>query len=196
MAQGWKDKLAPVKHALAASLIGEDYIAVHMTWGAINEWSTHAAYARLAAREQHPVLTELLSRIMRQETRHVAFYAGQARERLASSRRARGLTRWALQRFWAPVGSTVMPAQDTRHLLGYLLGGPEGARAAARIDDKIDKLPGLRGLQLAGRAAARECGGPPQLLGRWASQAGWEVRAVASPVSRMSRPSSSSAAPS
>jgi hypothetical protein len=45
-----------------------------MTWGAINEWCTHAGYARLIERERHPVLTELLERIMRQETRHVAFY--------------------------------------------------------------------------------------------------------------------------
>ena len=36
-----------------------------MTWGAINEWTAQAAYARLAARADHPVLTELLRRIMR-----------------------------------------------------------------------------------------------------------------------------------
>jgi hypothetical protein len=160
LAQGWKDKLAPVKHVLAANLAGEDYIAVHMTWGAINEWSTHAGYARLAGRERHPVLTELLGRIMRQETRHVAFYATQARDRLAASWQARTLTRWALKRFWAPVGSSVMPAADTRHLLGYLLGGPDGARAVARIDEKIDRLPGLGGLGLTRRAATR-WGSPP-----------------------------------
>jgi hypothetical protein len=155
LAQGWKDKLAPIKHALAANVIGEDYIAVHMTWGAINEWSTYTGYARLAERARHPVLTELLDRIMRQETRHAAFYAAQARQRLAASPRARHLTRWALRRFWAPVGSTIMPAADTRHLLGYLLSGPDGARAAARIDDKIDRLPGLNGLSLVRRAAVR-----------------------------------------
>jgi len=59
-----------------------------MTFGAINEWSTHAGYARLSAIENHPVLSELLGRIMRQETRHVAFYVTQARERLARSQRA------------------------------------------------------------------------------------------------------------
>lgn len=154
VAQGWRDTIAPVKHVLAARLAGEDYIAVHMAWGAINEWSTHAGYARLAEREGHPVLSELLSRIMRQETRHVAFYATQARDRLSASRRARMLTRWALKRFWAPVGSTVMPADDTRHLLGYLLSGPDGAQVVTRIDDKIDRLPGLGGLGLTRRAAA------------------------------------------
>jgi hypothetical protein len=100
---GWRDRMAPIWQALAANLVGADFVAVHMTWGAINEWSTHAGYARLAAREDHPVLSELLSRIMRQETRHVAFYVSQARDRLAASRRAHRLTRLALRRFWEPV---------------------------------------------------------------------------------------------
>ncbi len=68
-----------------------------MTWGAVNEWSTRTGYARLIEREDHPVLAELLRRIMRQETRHVGFYVGQARDRLAASRRARRLTRFALR---------------------------------------------------------------------------------------------------
>lgn len=154
LAQGWKDKVAPIKHALAAQIAGPDFIAVHMTWGAINEWSTHSGYARLIDRERHPVLTELLSRIMRQETRHVAFYTTQARDRLARSRRARRITRLALRKFWEPVGSNVMPVEETRHLLGFLFGGAEGARTLAHLDDKIDRLPGLRDLRLAHRAAS------------------------------------------
>ncbi len=147
-AQGLRDRFAPIKQALLAQLVGTDFIAVHMTWGAINEWSTHAGYARLIEREDHPVLTELLTRIMRQETRHMAFYVSQARERLAGSRRARRLTRFALRRFWQPVGSGVMPAAETRHLLTYLLDGPGGAEAAGRIDARVDRLPGLAGLGL------------------------------------------------
>ncbi|GLY80883.1 hypothetical protein Airi01_091500 [Actinoallomurus iriomotensis] len=153
-ALGWRDRVAPIRQALLAQTIGEDFIAVHMTWGAINEWSTHAGYARLVERERHPVLTELLRRIMRQETRHVAFYVSQARARLERSRRAQRLTRFALRRFWQPVGSTVMPRAETRHLLTYLLAGPEGERAAAGIDARVDRLPGLAGLDLVRRATA------------------------------------------
>ncbi|HRE00750.1 MAG TPA: hypothetical protein PLV68_05590, partial [Ilumatobacteraceae bacterium] len=40
--------------------------AVHMTWGAINEWTANAAYNRLAALSAHPVMAELLHRIQRQ----------------------------------------------------------------------------------------------------------------------------------
>jgi hypothetical protein len=152
---GWRDRMAPIWQALAANLVGTDFVAVHMTWGAINEWSTHAGYARLAAREDHPVLTQLLGRIMRQETRHVAFYASQARDRLAGSRRAQRLTRFALRRFWEPVGSGVMPRAETSHLLRFLFAGEDADRTAFdRIDNRIDRLPGLAGLRLLRRAAA------------------------------------------
>lgn len=153
LSRGWRDKALPIAHSIAANLVGDDFVAVHMSWGAINEWSTHAGYARLIEEERHPVLTELLTRIMRQETQHVAFYATQARARLARSRRARALTRFALRRFWSPVGANVMPKADTRHLLGFLFDGGEGGTVVRRIDEKIDRLPGLDGLQLVRRAA-------------------------------------------
>src|SRR5207248_10860052 len=132
----------------------KSFIAVHMTWGAINEWSTQAGYARLAAKEKHPVLSELLRRIMRQEGRHIDFYASEAHRRLADDRRAQRLTRLALTRFWKPVGATVMPRSEVSHLIGYLFGDEEGLDIALRIDRRIDSLPGLAGLGLA--VAARE----------------------------------------
>jgi hypothetical protein len=152
---GWRDRLSPVRQAIVANLVGADFIAVHMTFGAINEWSTYAGYARLAAVENHPVLTELLGRIMRQETRHVAFYASQARARLRRSAKARRLTRFALRAFWSPVGSGVMPEAETRHLLGFLLTGEAGGRIPAKLDERVDKLPGLAGLRLMTKAMDR-----------------------------------------
>ncbi len=47
--------------------------AVHMTWGAINEWTANAAYNRLGQIADHPTLSTLLGRIMRQEGRHAGF---------------------------------------------------------------------------------------------------------------------------
>ena len=126
--------------------------AVHMTWGAINEWTTQAGYARLAQRCDHPVLAEMLRRIMRQEGRHIDFYAAQASKRLAGNRRAQWLTRQALTRFWAPVGSDVMPEPEVRHLISFLFGGDDGAAMTARIDRRIDTLPGLAGLRLVATA--------------------------------------------
>src|SRR5262249_6572375 len=89
----WTDRLRPPLHALGSSVVGSSYTAVHMTWGAINEWTTQAGYARLAARAGHPTLTELVRRIMRQEGRHVDFYASQAQRRLARDSRAQRVTR-------------------------------------------------------------------------------------------------------
>src|SRR5262245_35708144 len=113
----WTDRFGPTLHALGSSIVGASYTAVHMTWGAINEWTTQAGYARLAARAEHPTLTELLRRIMRQEGRHVDFYASQAQRRLARDTRAQRITRFALRHFWKPVGSDVMPDTEVRFLV-------------------------------------------------------------------------------
>jgi hypothetical protein len=153
--QGIKNVLAPITQCLAAAAVGEDFIATHMTWGAVNEWSTHAGYARLIQVEDHPTLTTVVRRIMQQETRHVAFYATEARDRLQRSARARWITRLALRHLWAPVGSTVVPASETRFLLQYLFGGDAGRALVATLDQKVDRLPGLADLGIVGRAMAR-----------------------------------------
>ncbi len=148
----------PFTHGLASLLVGPSMTAVHMTWGAINEWTTQAGYARLAQRSAHPVLAEMLRRIMRQEGRHIDFYAAQATARLAGNRRAQWLTRQALKRFWAPVGSDVMPEAEVHHLVAYLFSGNDGLAMAGRIDRRIDNLPGLGGLGLVERARASMTG--------------------------------------
>jgi len=160
LAQGIKDRLAPINQALAANIIGEDFVAVHMSWGAINEWSAHAAYARMMQREDHPELTKLLKRVQKQETRHLAFYASQAKDRLERSAGARKLTRFAMKAFWGPVGSTIQPKRETAFVLNYLMGGPEGAKHIERIDRKMDELPGLYGMHLVRNAVAKYGVGP------------------------------------
>jgi hypothetical protein len=142
-----RDALKPVAFTLASALTPH-IVAVHMTWGAVNEWTTQAGYGRLAAKARHPVLSELLRRIMRQEGRHIDFYALGARQRLATSATARRLTRFALRRYWAPVGTGVMPGPEVRFLVDHLFGDAEGVAAAQRIDRVVGRLPGLDGLRL------------------------------------------------
>jgi hypothetical protein len=154
-ALGFKDRLAPLLNTLGSVLARRDFVAVHMTWGALNEWSTQAGYARLAEREDHPVLTELLERIQRQEARHIAFYATEARERLAESPRAQRLVRTALDRLWAPVGSGVVPKEETAFLVQWLLGGAAGEAIVRRLDQRLERLPGLTGLRLVEREVVR-----------------------------------------
>jgi hypothetical protein len=142
-----RDAWRPLTFQLG-SAITPHLTAVHMTWGAVNEWTTQAGYARLAKLADHPVLSDLLRRIMKQEGRHIDFYVSQAKGRLADSRAAQRLTRWALRRFWAPVGSGVMPDEEVRFLSTYLFGDEEGLTLAERIDRRVDRLPGLDGLGL------------------------------------------------
>ena len=119
-----------------------------MTWGAANEYSAVAAYKRMAAIEKHPVLSELLVRIARQESRHVAFYSTQARQRLGDSVKAQRITRLALRSAWRPVGSGVMSDEEVRHVMGHLFAGEEGRAEMRKLDANIARLPGMEGLTL------------------------------------------------
>jgi hypothetical protein len=145
---GWRDRLDPIKQSVMGKLVGADFVAVHMSWGAANEWSAITAYNRMAELEEHPVLAELLRRIAKQEARHVAFYTSQARDRLAKSKKAQVFTRFALSNFWAPVGSSIMETDDVRHVMNHLMSGPDGRKAARKIDEHISRMPGLQGLTI------------------------------------------------
>ena len=148
--EAWKPLTFQLGSALTPHLT-----AVHMTWGAVNEWTTQAAYARLGALEGHPVLSDLLRRIMKQEGRHIDFYAAEARRRLGESPRARRLTRLALHHLWRPVGSGVMPEAEVAFLARHLFCGTDGRAAAERIDRRVDLLPGQEGLGLVARSVER-----------------------------------------
>jgi hypothetical protein len=154
-ALGLKDRFGPLLTTVGSVLARRDFVAVHMTWGALNEWSTQAGYARLAQLEDHPVLTELLERIQRQEARHIAFYATEARERLAASPRAQKLVRFALDKLWAPVGSGVVPKEETAFLVQHLLCGADGTSWVRKLDQRLERLPGMNGLGLVGREVTR-----------------------------------------
>lgn len=148
---------------MAAARVVPDFVAVHMTWGAINELSTLHAYRRVVANTGHPVLGELLARIVKDERRHYAFYAGQARKRLDGNPAAQRLVRWALDRFWAPVGTGVRPLAETDHVVLCLFGDAAGREVVAEMEAELSRLPGLSGTRLLRRALAqaeRRSGGP------------------------------------
>ena len=138
----------------SAAFAGKAFVALHMTWGAINEWTTQAGYARLSETAGHPTLRELLRRIMKQEGTHIDFYASEAACRLAASPKAQRLTRFALSHWWRPVGSGVMPKKEVGFLVNYLFDGQKGREILERIDRRVDRLPGQRDLHLLQRAVA------------------------------------------
>ena len=150
---GWKITASPVLW-MAFSATTKHFLAVHMAFGAINEWTTQGGYARLVQQADHPVLTDLVRRIMKQEGRHIDYYFSQAHERLEASAGAQRTTRFMVRRLWEPVGAQVMPDAETRHLVRTLFGGPDGRAVADRIDRRVDRLPGLEGLGLMDGALA------------------------------------------
>ncbi len=99
-----------------------DFVALHMTWGAVNELGTLTGYRLIIEKTKHPVLAELLQRITKDERRHFAFYRAQARMRLARSQSARRMTRWAMEHVWAPVGTGVRPQHETDFAIVQVFG--------------------------------------------------------------------------
>jgi hypothetical protein len=124
-----------------------DFCAVHMAWGAINELTTLTGYRRLAALAGHPVLSGLLERITRDESRHFFFYYRQAETRLRRPAVAR-VARLLVDRFWAPVGSGVQPQSELRFMASYLFADKRGRAAARKADETIRRLPGFTTVRL------------------------------------------------
>ena len=139
--------------AILPSMIGSalmpDFIALHMTWGAINELTTLTGYYQLIRRSSHPVLHQMLRRIIQDERRHFAFYRAQAKARLTDNPRGGRLVRWLLKALWTPVGAGVKSDEEVDTLALYLLAdSPEGLEGARSIDRTIAEIPGLEGLTL------------------------------------------------
>jgi hypothetical protein len=109
----------------------------------------------MIARTRHPVLVQLLGRIIKDERRHFAFYYNQARARLEGNRRAQRLVRWALGAFWTPVGTGVRPVEETDFVVARLFGDDAGLQAVIEMEHEMSKLPGLSGMRLMRRARAR-----------------------------------------
>jgi hypothetical protein len=144
---GHKLSLIPT---MLGSMLFRDFIALHMTWGAINELSTLTGYHALIRRTEHPVLHQMLRRVIQDERRHFAFYRAQARARLSRApRRTRRLVRWILDSFWTPVGAGVKSDEEVDDLVLYLFGYDERGREMIReMDATVSEIPGLDGLTL------------------------------------------------
>lgn len=129
------------------NLIGEKFTATHMTFGAIHEMSTGQAYRRLMKMANHPVLTEILTAIMREESAHTRFYANVAQIELKQSKFAQKMTRFIVNNFWKPVGQGSKPKKETEQTIGTLFGDLEGTTWIDRnVTQKVQSFPGFNGI--------------------------------------------------
>jgi hypothetical protein len=134
---------------MLGSMAAPDFIAIHMMWGAVNELTTLTGYYALIRRSSHPVLHQMLRKIIQDERRHFAFYRAQAKARMAASASARRMVRVALETLWTPVGAGVKSEEEVDALALYLFGdGEEGLEQIRSIDQTISEVPGLAGLTL------------------------------------------------
>lgn len=147
------------------SMISPDFLATHMTWGAINELTAIHAYTRLAELSGNPVLAAVARRLVKDERRHFAFYYAQAKRRLGTPL-ARKMASMSLKALWEPVGGSMAPLAE-RDFVGCYLFEDEAGRARLRdVDETIAKLPGMEWFDLvskhtnAGTERTRAAGTP------------------------------------
>lgn len=129
--------------------VWKDFLALHMTWGAVHECTTIQAYRRLSERNDHPILNDLLRRIIRDEARHFTFYMWQAEQLLIRPEVAR-IVRAIMNRFYTPVGASHQPDALARWVSGFLFDGEDGRAAAKHVDQSIGRLPGFSDVTLLG----------------------------------------------
>ena len=150
---GAKGYLSHVGTLVGSAMTDRDFVAIHMTWGAVNELTTLHAYQRMIALTSNEPLTQVLQAIIKQERRHFAFYRAQAKLRLAESARARRMVRWTMDHLWAPVGTGVRPQEETDFIAMHLFGDAEGIVTLKELDDTVAALPGLEGTHYLSDAA-------------------------------------------
>jgi hypothetical protein len=137
---------------MIGSWLTKDFSAIYLTMGAINELSTATSYQAVARRSEHPVLRHLLSKIIKDERRHFAFYYNSAREWLGDNPAAERLDRLAIEHLWVPIGKGVKNQEEVDAIGLYLFDDEEGWEDLLKIDDRIGKLPGMAGVRLMTRA--------------------------------------------
>ena len=125
------------------------------------------------------MLKDLLSRIIKDERRHYAFYFNSAREWLSGNERAQKVDRWMLDHLWVPVGQGVKKREEVDALAIYLFDDEQGEEELLELDARIGKLPGLSGIKLMSKAlyAARErIRRNPKWAWRLIENEGWAVK--------------------
>lgn len=163
--EGFK-RVNAVMGVMLGSYVVPFFPALYLTVGAVNEMTTLTAYRQLQKRAGHPVLNQVLDRIIKQERTHFAFYRSQAERFLSQSPAARGTTRWFLDKRFKAVGESVKTAAEVDALALYLFDGDDGREAVRAIDAQVSALPGLAGINVMERVldrALRRTGRPAEV---------------------------------
>jgi rubrerythrin len=130
-----------------ATLVGKRFTATHMVFGAIHEMTTTQGYRRLAQLADHPVLTEILNGIIREESAHTTFYRSVARIELKNSDISQKLSRFIIKHFYAPVGSGAKSKAESNYTIATLFSGEDGMNWIDKtVTQRVQTLPGFDGI--------------------------------------------------
>jgi rubrerythrin len=152
----WGAARGKVINQLARLGVGDDFFAVHMSWGAINELTTLRFYSVLRANTRSALLRTLLRDVVGQEARHYSFYRNVAVQQLDGNRRGQQIVRWVLEHLWSPVGMGLRTRSDVdRLMLGLFADRPDHV---VQMDSQINRIPGLTNLNLIHRTMERAVG--------------------------------------
>ncbi|HEY8318000.1 MAG TPA: hypothetical protein VIG76_04165 [Amnibacterium sp.] len=144
------ERLGPLREAVVANVHGRGLSAVHMTERVVDGALLDALLTRAVALAPEAVAHDL-EHLREVLERQQEFFLETAHARLAESGRAQRLTRArVLARAW-PIGAELDPAGTARALTILTEGDPGWA---ARLDARIEALPGLAGLGVMRRTAA------------------------------------------
>lgn len=128
------------------NLIGKKFTATHMTFGAINELTTGQAYRRMIELANHPVLTQILTGIIREEAAHTRFYWSVARLELQKSDYAQKIARFVIKNYWTPVGEGARTKKASDYAIQTLFKDDRLKWIDDRVTSHVQQLPGFEGL--------------------------------------------------
>lgn len=132
-------RLPIVGDRFAGALLG-----LHMAWGGLQESLTNWGYSALRKGTDHPELKRIITAIKADEHKHQSFYYAQAEWRLSQSAGARALSRFALRKFYEPVGVSQRGRAEFGMVVERLTELSGKALAAAEsLNDRLSSLPGL-----------------------------------------------------
>ena len=140
--RGIGERIDEISQTLLSRVFPDNWAAVHMIWGVVQEFTTYNGYTALIERTGHPILTTICQRIMKQEMKHFAFYRDQAYKRLLNNPVAQRITTEALKLGWTPVGEGMCTKEDVHHAIRWLFDGKDG-EAIEKVDRKMREMPGL-----------------------------------------------------
>jgi len=140
------------------NLIGKQFTATHMTFGAVHEMTTAQSYRRLIDLADHPVLTTILRAIIREESAHTQFYWSVARLELRKNEFAKKLARFVIQNFYYPVGQGSKPKKESEYAVSTLFRGSEALHTLdTTVTQRVQQLPGFENLTKVNERIGRIC---------------------------------------